>query len=77
MGFEENGETKDAVKSLSAFTLNSDKDLGEVRAGAIQKLNTANLRKATIDQISSDKDAIISELDALKTNAKQRQQLML
>ncbi len=70
MGFEENGETKDAVKSLSAFTLNSDKDLGEVRAGAIQKLNTANLRKATIDQISSDKDAIISELDALKTNAK-------
>lgn len=70
MGFDENGETKDAVKSLSAFTLNSDKDLGEVRAGAIQKLNTANLRKATIDQISSDKDAIISELDALKTNAK-------
>lgn len=70
MEFEENGETKDAVKSLSAFTLNSDKDLGEVRAGAIQKLNTANLRKATIDQISSDKDAIISELDALKTNAK-------
>lgn len=70
MGFDENGETNDAVKSLSAFTLNSDKDLGEVRAGAIQKLNTANLRKATIDQISSDKDAIISELDALKTNAK-------
>ena len=70
MGFNENGEALDAVKSLSAFKSNSDKDLGEVRSGAIQKLNTANLRKATIDQISSDKDAIISELDALKTNAK-------
>ena len=70
MGFNRNGEAIDAVKSLSAFTLNSDKDLGKVRAGAIQQLNTANLRKATIDQISSDKDAIISELDSLKTNAK-------
>lgn len=70
MGFNGNGEAIDAVKSLSAFTLNSDKDLGKVRAGAIQQLNTANLRKATIDQISSDKDAIISELDSLKTNAK-------
>lgn len=70
MGFDGNGETNDAVKSLSAFTLNSDKDLGKVRAGAIQQLNTANLKKATVDQISSDKDAIISELDSLKTNAK-------
>ena len=70
MGFNEYGQSTNAEKDLATFNSNVVKDLGKSSAQAVKKLNEANLRKATIDQISSDKDAIISELDSLKTNAK-------
>lgn len=70
MGFNDYGQSTNAEKDLATFDSNVKKDLGKSQAQAVQKLNTANLKKATVDQISSDKDAIISELDALRTNAK-------
>ena len=70
MGFNKYGQSTNAEKDLVTFTSNVKKDLGKSQAQAVQNLNTANLKKATVDQISSDKDAIISELDALRTNAK-------
>lgn len=70
MGFNEYGQSTNAEKDLATFNSNVVKDLGKSSAQAVKKLNEANLMKATIDQISSDKDAIISELDSLKTNAK-------
>lgn len=70
MGFNKYGQSTNGEKDLNTFNSNVKKDLGKSQAQAIQNLTNANLRKATVDQISSDKDAIISELDALRVNAK-------
>lgn len=64
------GSATDGKKSNDLFEENVKKDLGKNRGSVVQALHDANLKKATVDKISSDKDAIITELDALKTNAK-------
>lgn len=64
------GSATDGKESNNLFEENVKKDLGKNRGSVVQALHDANLKKATVDKISSDKDAIITELDALKTNAK-------
>lgn len=64
------GSAEDGAKSNKLFGENIQRDLGKNRGDVVQTLHNANLRKATVDKISSDKDAIVSELDALKINAK-------
>lgn len=68
-GFND-GSAKDGKKSNDLFKNNVEKDLGKNRGKIVQNLHDANLKKATVDKISTDKDAIITELDALKVNAK-------
>ena len=68
-GFKD-GSAEDGKKSNYLFKNNVEKDLGKNRGNIVQNLHDANLKKATIDKISSDKDAITTELDALKINAK-------
>lgn len=64
------GSAEDGKKSNDLFKNNVEKDLGKNRGEIVQNLHDANLKKATVDKISTDKDAIITELDALKVNAK-------
>lgn len=68
-GFND-GSAEDGKKSNDLFKNNVEKDLGKNRGEIVQNLHDANLKKATVDKISTDKDAIITELDALKVNAK-------
>ena len=70
MKLDKNGFVVDAEASENAFNANIKRDLGRIRAEAVQNLHKANYAKAVLDRISSDKDAITSELELLQNNAK-------
>lgn len=70
MKLDKNGFVVDAKASEDAFNANIKRDLGRIRAEAVQNLHKANYAKAVLDRISSDKDAITSELELLQNNAK-------
>lgn len=70
MKLDENGFVVDAKASEDAFNANIKRDLGRIRAEAVQNLHKANYAKAVLDRISSDKDVITSELELLQNNAK-------
>lgn len=70
MKLDKNGFVVDAKASEGAFNANIERDLGRIRAEAVQNLHKANYAKAVLDRISSDKDAITSELELLQNNAK-------
>lgn len=70
MKLDKNGFVVNAEASEDAFNANIERDLGRIRAEAVQNLHKANYAKAVLDRISSDKDAITSELELLQNNAK-------
>lgn len=70
MKLDKNGFVVNAEASEAAFNANIERDLGRIRAEAVQNLHKANYAKAVLDRISSDKDAITSELELLQNNAK-------
>lgn len=70
MKLDKNGFVVDANASEAALNANLKKDLGATGAAAVQNLHKSNYAKAVLDRISSDKDAITSELELLQNNAK-------
>ena len=70
MGNDENGMITDANLAYKNLTNNSKKDLGKVRGQAVNAMLDANIQKAKVEKITSDKDAIVSSLDTLRANAK-------
>lgn len=70
MGNDKNGMITDVNVAKTNFNNNSKKDLGTVRGKAVDALLDANIQKAKVEKITSDKDAIVSNLDTLMANAK-------
>lgn len=70
MGNDKNGMITDVNVAKTNFNNNSKKDLGTVRGKAVDALLDANIQKAKVEKITSDKDAIVSNLDTLSANAK-------
>ena len=70
MGNNDYGMVENSELATNNFKANSKKDLGKVRGEAVDALLDANIQKAKVDKISSDKDAIVSALDGLRANAK-------
>lgn len=70
MGNDSNGMIKDVNVAKTNFNNNSKKDLGKIRGEAVDALLDANIQKAKVEKITSDKDAIVSNLDTLRANAK-------
>ena len=70
MGNDEDGMITDVNLAKTNFNNNSKKDLGTVRGKAVDALLDANIQKAKVEKITSDKDAIVSNLDTLMANAK-------
>lgn len=70
MGNDKDGMITDVNLAKIRFKANSKKDLGKVRGDAVDALLDANIKKATVEKITSDKDVIVSNLDTLRANAK-------
>lgn len=70
MGNDPNGMITDVNVAKTNFNNNSKKDLGTIRGKAVDALLDANIQKAKVEKITSDKDAIVSNLDTLSANAK-------
>ena len=70
MGNDKNGMITDVNLAKIRFKANSKKDLGKVRGDAVDALLDANIKKATVEKITSDKDVIVSNLDTLRANAR-------
>ena len=70
MGNDKNGMITDVNVAKTNFNNNSKKDLGTVRGKVVDALLDANIQKAKVEKITSDKDAIVSNLDTLMANAK-------
>lgn len=67
---DKDGMITDVNLAKIRFKANSKKDLGKVRGDAVDALLDANIKKATVEKITSDKDVIVSNLDTLRANAK-------
>lgn len=70
MGNDKDGMITDVNLAKIRFKANSKKDLGKVRGDAVDALLDANIKKATVEKITSDKDVIVSNLDTLRANAR-------
>ena len=70
MGNNSDGMVEDSELARDKFTTNSKKDLGRTRGDAVNALLDADIRKAKLEKITSDKDAIVSNLDVMRANAK-------
>lgn len=70
MGNDKDGMITDVNLAKIRFKANSKKDLGKVRGDAVDALLDANMKKATVEKITSDKDVIVSNLDTLRANAR-------
>ena len=70
MGNDKDGMITEVNLAKIRFKANSKKDLGKVRGDAVDALLDANIKKATVEKITSDKDVIVSNLDTLRANAK-------
>lgn len=70
MGNDKDGMITNVNLAKIRFKANSKKDLGKVRGDAVDALLDANIKKATVEKITSDKDVIVSNLDTLRANAK-------
>lgn len=70
MGNNKDGMITDVNLAKIRFKANSKKDLGKVRGDAVDALLDANIKKATVEKITSDKDVIVSNLDTLRANAR-------
>ena len=70
MGNDKNGMITDVNVAKTNFNNNSKKDLGTIRGKAVDALLDANIQKAKVEKITSDKDVIVSNLDTLSANAK-------
>lgn len=70
MGNNVYGMVEDSELARDKFTTNSKKDLGKTRGDAVNALLDADIQKAKLEKITSDKDAIVSNLDVMRANAK-------
>lgn len=70
MGNNKYGMVEDSELARNNFIGNSKKDLGKTRGDAVNALLDANIQKAKLEKIASDKDAIVSNLDVMRANAK-------
>ena len=70
MGNDKDGMITNVNLAKIRFKANSKKDLGKVRGDAVDALLDANIKKATVEKITSDKDVIVSNLDTLRANAR-------
>ena len=70
MGNDKDGMITDVNLAKIRFKANSKKDLGKVRGDVVDALLDANIKKATVEKITSDKDVIVSNLDTLRANAR-------
>lgn len=70
MGNDKDGMITDVNLAKIRFKANSKKDLGKVRGDAVDALLDANIKKTTVEKITSDKDVIVSNLDTLRANAR-------
>lgn len=70
MGNNKYGMVEDSELARNNFIGNSKKDLGKTRGDAVNVLLDANIQKAKLEKITSDKDAIVSNLDVMRANAK-------
>lgn len=70
MGNDNDGMITDVNSAKIRFKANSKKDLGKVRGDVVDALLDANIKKATVEKITSDKDVIVSNLDTLRANAR-------
>lgn len=70
MGNDADGMVTDSKLARDNFINKSKKDLGKTRGEAANALLDANIQKAKLEKITSDKDAIVSNLDVMRANAK-------
>lgn len=70
MGNNKYGMVEDSELARNNFIGNSKKDLGKTRGDAVNALLDANIQKAKLEKIASDKDSIVSNLDVMRANAK-------